>query len=293
MQFITKSTYSKIRFPNLPEQIIKRRFPSSMGKILLCCLFSLIIGTASAQEIKVFSFNIFHGENPAKLGDSTYHLIADFLVLNQPEVAAFQEVDSMTLRSERIYGHKVDFMKRLGRDTGYRSYFGKAMDFDEGGYGEGLIAKKGSKYHTLQLPNPDGGEPRAIAWVKAELKTLEEFYFGATHLCHQFETNRLAQVDSIFSYADSLDKPVIIAGDFNFTPDSPEYRSIPSHWKEAGAVAGNLQNTYGTAEVGGRIDYIWYDSRKFELVEYKVLDQLTFSDHYPIYAVLRMKKEGK
>jgi len=126
--------------------------------------------------------------------------------------------------------------------------------------------------------------------ARAELKTLEEFYFGGTHLCHQFEANRAAQVDSLFAYAQTLDKPVILAGDFNFTPDSPEYKRIPSHWKEAGAVAGNTQNTYGTAKSGARIDYIWYDSRKFELVEYKVLD-VPHSDHYPVWAILRMKKE--
>lgn len=253
-------------------------------------MFCLFFGLANAQEIKITTFNIYHGEKPIKPGDSTFHLLADFLILNQPEVVALQEVDSMTLRSERIYGKKLDFMSKIGRETGYKYYFGKAMDFDEGGYGEGLLAKKGSAYHTLLLPNPAGGEPRSIAWVKAELKTLQEFYFGGTHLCHEFTENRIAQVDSIFSYAETLDKPVVIAGDFNFSPDSLEYSKIPTHWKEAGAVAGNSQNTYGTAEEGSRIDYIWYDSRKFELVEYKVMTEITFSDHFPVWAILRMKK---
>ena len=197
----------------------------------------------------------------------------------------------MTLRSEGIYGKKIDFMRKLSRETGYRGYFGKAMDYAEGGYGEGLLAKKGSNYHTVSLPTPEGGEPRAIAWVKAELKTLEEFYFGGTHLCHEFQENRIAQVDSILSYAETLDKPVVWVGDLNFTQDSEEYSRIPSHWKEAGAVAGDLQNTFGTSDQGARIDYIWYDSRKFELVEYKVLNQIPYSDHYPVWAVLRMKKE--
>ena len=262
-----------------------------MDKFLLCCLFFALIGVTEAQEIKILSYNIYHGENPAKPGDSTFHHLADFIILNQPEVVALQEVDSMTLRSERIYGKKIDFMSKLTRETGYRSYFGKAMNYDEGGYGEGLLAKKGSEYHTVSLPTPAGGEPRAIAWVKAELKTLEEFYFGGTHLCHEFQENRIAQIDSLIAYAETLDEPVIWVGDLNFTPDSEEYSRIPSHWKEAGAVAGNIQNTYGTPEDGARIDYIWYDSRKFELVEYKVLNQIPYSDHYPVWAVLRMKKE--
>jgi endonuclease/exonuclease/phosphatase family metal-dependent hydrolase len=262
-----------------------------MEKFFLCCFFCVFTSLAKAQEIKILTYNIYHGENPAKLGDSTFHHLADFIILNQPEVIALQEVDSMTIRSERIYGRKLDFMSKLSRETGYKSFFGKAMDYSEGGYGEGILAKKGSHYHTVSLPNPVGGEPRAIAWVKAELKTLEEFYFGGTHLCHEFQENRLAQLDSILSYAETLDKPVVWVGDLNFTPESEEYSRISSHWKEAGAEAGTLQNTYGTAEEGSKIDYIWYDSRKFELVEYQVLDHITFSDHYPVWAVLRLKKE--
>ncbi len=242
---------------------------------------------STAQEIKILTYNVHHGERTDKPGTPNFADISNLLVQIQPEATALQEVDSMTLRSSLIYGEKLDFIKKLTRETGYRGYFGKSMDFDEGAYGNGLLVKKGSKYHTLPLPSPAGGEPRSVAWVRAELKTLEEFYFGATHLCHEFEENRIAQVDSIFSYADSLDRPVIWVGDLNFTPESPEYQRIPTHWKEAGAVAGSTQNTYGTLEDGGRIDYIWYDSRKFELVEYKVLD-VPFSDHYPVWAVLRM-----
>ncbi len=247
----------------------------------------------SAQEIKILTYNILHGERADRPSVTNIPEIANLLIQIQPEVIALQEVDSMTQRSARINGEPLDYVHKLSQETGYRSYFGKAMDYDGGGYGEGILAKKGSGYHTLKLPNPAGGEPRAIAWVKAELKSLDEFYFGATHLCHEFEANRIAQLDSILSYADSLDKPVVWVGDLNFTPDSPEYSRIPDHWKEAGAVAGDLQNTYGSAEDGGRIDYIWYDSRRLELVEYKVLHHIPYSDHYPVWAVLRLKNENQ
>jgi endonuclease/exonuclease/phosphatase family metal-dependent hydrolase len=247
----------------------------------------------SAQDIKILTYNILHGERADQAAQPNFPELTNLLIQVQPEVIALQEVDSMTTRSANIYGQRFDFIKNLSRETGYKGYFARAMEYDSGAYGEGVLVKKGSNYHTLNLPNPAGGEPRAMAWVKAELKTLEEFYFGATHLCHQYETNRIAQLDSIISYANSLDKPVIWVGDLNFTPDSPEYSRIPNHWKEAGAEAGDLQNTYGTPESGARIDYIWYDSRKFELVEYKVLTAITLSDHYPVWAVLRMKKEEK
>lgn len=245
----------------------------------------------SAQEIKILTFNILHGERADQPTSPNLGELANLLIQIQPEVIALQEVDSMTSRSAGIYGERIDFIKNLARETGYKGYFAQAMEYDSGAYGEGILVKKGSNYHTVKLPNPAGGEPRAIGWVKAELKTMQEFYFGATHLCHEYEANRIAQLDSILSYADSLDKPVVWLGDLNFTPDSPEYSTIPDYWKEAGAVAADLQNTYGSLDSGARIDYIWYDSRKFELVEYKVLSHITFSDHFPVWAVLRIKKE--
>lgn len=245
----------------------------------------------SAQEIKILTYNILHGERADKSATPNLAEVANLFIQIQPEVIALQEVDSMTTRSATLYGESINYIRKISQETGYRGYFARAMEYDSGAYGEGILVKKGSNYHTINLPNPAGGEPRAMAWVKAELKTLEEFYFGATHLCHEFEENRIAQLDSIISYADSLDKPVIWVGDLNFSPESPEYGRIPAHWQEAGAVAGDLQNTYGDAETGARIDYIWYDSRKFDLVEYKVLTDVKFSDHYPVWAILRMKKE--
>jgi endonuclease/exonuclease/phosphatase family metal-dependent hydrolase len=263
-----------------------------MKQFFLTLIASSILALPlSAQEVKILTYNILHGERADRPSVSNLPDIANLLIQLQPEVIALQEVDSMTQRSSKLNGEPIDYVYKLSQETGYRSYFGKAMDYDSGGYGEGILVKKGSKYHTSKLPNPAGGEPRAIAWVKAELRSMEEFYFGATHLCHEFEVNRIAQIDSILSHADSLDKPVVWVGDLNFTPDSPEYSRIPEYWKEAGAVAGDHQNTYGSAEDGGRIDYIWYDSRKFELVEYKVLKEITYSDHYPVWAVLRLKKE--
>lgn len=255
---------------------------------IACCLLAFPL---PAQEIKILTFNILHGARADQPSTPNFPELANLLVQIQPEVIGLQEVDSMTVRSAGIYGERVDFVQKLRNETGYKGYFGKAMEYDSGAYGQGLLLKKGSNYHTLSLPNPAGGEPRSIAWVKAELKTLEEFYFGSTHLCNEFEVNRIAQLDSILSYADSLNKPVIWVGDLNFTADSKEYQSIPSHWKEAGAVAGDLGNTYTSLDSGTRIDYIWYDSRKFELVEYRVMTEVTISDHYPVWAVLRMKKE--
>ncbi|MFC5624129.1 endonuclease/exonuclease/phosphatase family protein [Algoriphagus winogradskyi] len=242
-------------------------------------------------EFKVLTYNIYHGEKPDSLGKPNLDDIANLVILLQPEVVAFQEVDSMTTRSEEIYGKKIDWIAELGKKTGYRSYFAKAMDFAEGAYGEGILIKKALNYTTLQLPTPVEGEARAAAWAKIELRDRKELYFGATHLCHQFPENRLAQLDSMISYADSLPNPAFWVGDLNFDPASEEYKSIPEKWSDAGMVANDTTPTFNSEE-GKRIDYVWYDSEYFELVNYQVIDA-TFSDHYPVLVTLRLIKPYK
>jgi endonuclease/exonuclease/phosphatase family metal-dependent hydrolase len=194
-----------------------------VSALTFCVFFVLSFFPALAQEkpvFKVLTYNIYHGENPEISDSSNLAQLAKLIIQLQPEVIALQEVDSMTTRSERVNGEKVNIVEYLSNATGYQGNFTKAMDYAEGSYGEGILVKKGSEYKTQHLPNPAGGEPRAMAWVKLELKNQEELYFGATHLCHELAENRIAQVAAITTYADSLKGAVLWAGDLNFAPDS-------------------------------------------------------------------------
>lgn len=237
--------------------------------------------------IKILSYNIFHGENPTQAGTSNLEDIAKLISQIQPDFIALQEIDSMTVRSESLFGKKVSLIKELSERTGYEGYFGQAMIYNEGAYGVGLLVKKGSDLEIQQLPSPAGGEPRVAAWIKAELKSQQIIYFASTHFSNESFVNRLAQVEAIIAFADSLSHPTLFAGDLNFDPVSDEYKSIPSRWKDAGSVAGDSTATYA-GEDGKRIDYVWYQSEQVELVDYKVL-HLPYSDHYPVLVTLRIK----
>ncbi len=257
--------------------------------VLITCLLWLswsAFAQENNKEFKILTYNIYHGEKPDSLGKPNLDEIANLIVLLQPEVVALQEMDSMTTRLETVYGEKINWIAELGKKTGYRSYFAKAMDYAEGGYGEGVLVKKALNYSTQALPTPAGGEPRAAAWVKIELNNRKELYFGATHLCHEFPENRLAQVTAITQYAEALPNPAFWVGDLNFDPTSEEYESISSKWKDAGQLANDDSPTFNS-EDGKRIDYVWFDSEHFELVDYKVID-VPFSDHYPVLVTLRL-----
>lgn len=236
--------------------------------------------------IKILSYNIYHGQNPNS-GDSNLDDIEKLILQIQPDLIALQEIDSMTLRSESLFEKKIDLIKELIERTGYEGFFGHSMYYNEGGYGVGLLVKKGSDFKTQSLPSPAGGEPRVAAWVISELESQNEIHFASTHFSNESSINRLAQLKALLAFADSLSLPTLFAGDLNFDPASDEYKSIPSQWKDAGLVADENVATY-PGENGKRIDYVWYQSKKFEFVEYKVLD-LPYSDHYPVLVTLKLK----
>ena len=68
--------------------------------------------------------------------------------------------------------------------------------------------KKSLNYDTTHFPK----------WSK--------IIFGGTHLCHEFEENRIAQAKQVASITTTKAIPAIILGDFNITPDSKPYKAI-------------------------------------------------------------------
>jgi endonuclease/exonuclease/phosphatase family metal-dependent hydrolase len=263
-------------------------FIATLLILFVCGIASPTFAQKPQETIKILSYNIYHGENPFQTNIGNIEQIAALISELNPDLVALQEVDSMTTRTERVYGSKVDLVQKLTELTGYSGYFAKAMDYAEGGYGEGVLVKGDGEFETQNLPLPVGGEPRAAAWVTYKLASGKVIAFAGTHLCHEFEENRIAQVKAVSQRAKREKLPTIWVGDLNFRPESEAYKSIKGSWKDAGALPTPYSQTYGSKEDGARIDYVWFDSSKFTLVDYQVLD-VTHSDHYPVLVTLQLK----
>lgn len=267
---------------------MKFQFKIVFSLLFLSLVSQPLVAQKSGETIKILSYNIYHGENPLHAGEGNIEQIAALIRKFQPDLVALQEVDSMTTRTERVYGSKVDLVQKLAELTGFSGYFAKAMDYAEGGYGEGVLVKGNGQFETQNLPLPAGGEPRAAAWVTYTLPKGKEIAFAGTHLCHQFEENRIAQVAAVSQRAENQKLPTIWVGDLNFKPESNAYKSIKGSWKDAGALPSPYSPTYGSLEDGARIDYVWFDSSKFKLMDYQVLN-VPHSDHYPVLVTLQLK----
>lgn len=255
---------------------------------LMTFLFFIGFQGGFAQDtLRIISYNIYHGEAPASHRSPNLAQVTQLIRDYRVDIVALQEVDSMTIRSATIYGDPINYVEQISHKVGLEGYFAKAMDFLDGGYGEGLLVNTALEFTTQQLPNPAGGEPRAAAWAKINLQG-KDMWISGTHLCHQFSENRVAQVEAILEKASRLATPVIWMGDLNFSPEDPTYQHIPLRWKDAGKEAADESPTYPSSTSAARIDYIWYASDQFELIDYQVLD-VPYSDHYPIYVELKLK----
>lgn len=254
-------------------------------------LFVLNIPTI-AQEITVMTYNIYHGELNNEPGKSNLKQVADIIIQYKPDFVALQEVDSMTNRSA-ILNDSVpqNLVKELAEMTEMHGFFGKAIDYGNGAYGEGILSRFPTSARTAILPGPKGGELRALISAEHTFPNGQRIIFAGTHLCHQFTENRLAQVDSLCSIFKNSDIPVIIGGDFNFSPDSESYKLIGTCFNDAADMKGDPQNTIPSDNPRARIDYIFVSKKhNWTIKEVKVI-RSEASDHLPVLVTLELKEK--
>lgn len=257
------------------------------AKIVACwsILFLAFVATGFAQQdtLTVISYNIYHAEDPQEAGKNTVQEIADFITGIDPDFVSLQEVDSRTNRLAKLHnGRSFNLADSLAQMTSMNGYFGKALDFDGGGYGVAILSKKSFSSQKVELPNPDDGEPRVMLNIDTETNSGVPLIFAATHLDHQSQNNRLAQVEAINQWYSDIGKPVIFAGDFNFVAGTREYKQINSQWIDAALQVDNSDVTYPTKEPTKRIDYIWLSKNvDWKVLNYQVYD-VDYSDHLPV-----------
>jgi len=272
----------------------------NIAKTLLAAVL-VVVGSASCSQqphtgdaaqaphtITVLSWNIYHGEHHYQPGTSNLETIAKIINQYQPDIVALQEVDHMTERTAGFnHGERKDLMQELAALTHMHGYFAKAMDFEGGGYGGGILSRHPSTPVIHPLPSPQGGEPRVLVSIQYPLSNGRSMTFAGTHLCHEYEVNRSAQINAIRDFASATGEPTIIAGDFNFTPDHPAYTAISTTLHDAMPGSPALTWPYHAPEE--RLDYIFMDKGSQWQVKEITLIDIDASDHFPVLAVLELR----
>lgn len=234
----------------------------------LIVLIVLLLGIAldslgQNRQLQVMSYNVRHCAGMDLVVD--YDRTAAVIAQQRPDIVALQELDSITGRSGLH-----DQLGELALRTGYHPIFGAAIDFDGGQYGVGILSHE-IPLSIRRIPLP-GEVPRVLLVVE-----LEDYVIACTHL-NLDEAQRLASVPLIVEEAQQWQKPFLLVGDWNDTPDSELLEVMTQHF----TVLSGDEATYPADEPTECIDYVAVFDGRAKAIESHVIDEPAASDHRPL-----------
>ena len=244
-------------------------------------------GTGGAgRPLRAASFNIHHGVGVDGLLD--LERIATVIQDTHPDVIGLQEVD-------RHWSERSDFVDQalwLADRLDLHVVFGANLDLDpltpgapRRQYGTAILSRyRIREWRNTLLPRPDGGEQRGLLEAVIKVRGVRVRAFN-THLQHNSQPERLAQVAAIRSIVAEARESVVLVGDLNATPDSPEIGAITEDLADSWAEAGEGDGfTYDAETPHARIDYVLTSSDVVARTAAVVTSDA--SDHLPVVADL-------
>ena len=260
-------------------------------KLILSLLFISFATRAqtpidSSKIVKVLSFNILHGATTK--GDFNLDVIAKVIIDVNPDFVALQEVDYKTNRAK-----KYDLVTELGWRTKMAPIYARAMHFDDGEYGEGILSKHTFlQTRNIALPYTPGDEPRAALEITTVLPSKDTISFIGTHLDHlKLETNKIMQAKKINAVFSTNKYPTILAGDLNAEPRSNTMNILESFWT-ASYDKNNPQPTYPSENPTKKIDYVlFYPKHRWKVLKTEIIQDTIASDHCAYLVTLQLIDE--
>ncbi len=226
--------------------------------------------------LRILSYNIQIGRAPGgsyadpaqAFLDRTAKVVSDV----NPDVAGLQEVDCKTNRS----GADVDQLAALAEKTGLNGKFESKIELPGGLYGVGVLSRE-KPLRTAKVYLEGSAHRRVL-----QICEFENYVFFNTHF-PLTQTLRLQAVKSLEEEAKKYDKPIILVGDINATPDSPEVVELKKTWRSIGADAPTFRADKPTVQ----IDYVFIrNAPNARVIETCVVDEPLASDHRPVFCVV-------
>jgi endonuclease/exonuclease/phosphatase family metal-dependent hydrolase len=244
--------------------------------------------TSKIADIRVLCYNIHHANPPSKPDFIDIMAIANVIKQHHPDLVALQEVDVFTTRS----GKSLHQAEELGRLTGMKTYFAKAIDYAGGEYGVAILSRhpiERTQNHPLSTAAGTDGEARTLATAVITLPQGKKLLFANTHLDAQSnDGNRLLQAQKIVDILKKETLPVILAGDFNAVASTPVMGIFDSYFTRT--CMTNCAFTIPVINPSKTIDYIVYAPKnKFKVIQHSVIIETYASDHRPVMATLQLQ----
>lgn len=259
------------------------------------------IYTQNMPQLRVATYNI--GKN--EVADD----VSDFSALNaaikkiDADIIAVAEIDNKTARSK-----KIDQLKTIAESNGLHYAFGKALDFDGGEYGLGILSKHEiAHYQVINLPSGDA-EQRIVLLAQVSCPGFDSpVIMMVTHLDWQKDpTIRVMQARHILDvsigdvasdFKDIASSVKILAGDFNSTRNEQPVKELEFFWNIVNSEGTDLRS-WPAVNPAIDIDHIFtFKGQKWNVKKLNVPhDDQSFiwsaaSDHLPVIADLELTEQ--
>lgn len=239
---------------------------------------------ADTPRLRVMTYNLHHGEGVD--GRVDLERIAAVIRGVRPDLVALQEVD----RGARRTGG-VDQGAEYVRRTGMQGWFGAAMPFQGGEYGQMLLSRWPLEQpEVIRLPGTAGREPRIAVVARVRVPGVGWMRWAGCHLdASRSDEDRWEQAGALTALLDPGRGPILLAGDLNATPAS----RVLDRLVGADAVWDDLCATTAGPTIPveaprSRIDFILGGPRGcWKCLGSEVVSESTASDHRPVVADLR------
>lgn len=221
---------------------------------------------------RIVTYNIHHARGAD--GVVSIDRIAAALAGVNADLVALQEVDRFRLRSGFVCQ-----ARRLARllQTAWWCYGVNCRYYLIGAYGNAVYSRFPiRRWRNLALPSLS--EQRGLLGAEVDMQGLT-VWFGCTHLGLS-RGERVGHVQRIAEYLRAVAHPVILAGDFNCSPDAPELK--PLSFLRNTLADSSAAPTYPSVKPTARLDNILLSPR-FAVQNAQTHHSLA-SDHLPFYA---------
>jgi endonuclease/exonuclease/phosphatase family metal-dependent hydrolase len=236
---------------------------------------------ATVTPITVLSYNIHHASPPSQPKNVIdLDTIVATIKASHAELIAIQELDSVTIRSNKVFQLKI-----LADKLGMYYHFERTIPYEGGAYGIGILSKYPlDDVKGYQLPAINGipTEPRKLLVAKVTVNK-QPLYFGCTHIDFKNKEVKMLQAQELVNVLSALkDQRVIVAGDFNATPDEESIQYISKYFTGAGNPDAF---TIPVINPKKRIDFIFYKQGRLSSKQDSVMAAHNYgSDHLPVMA---------
>lgn len=257
--------------------------------------------TSDKPTIKVATYNI--GKNELASDVSDLDGLNKAIAKIDADVIVLTEIDNKTARSKKV--HQIEEIAKANKMD---FAFGKALDFDGGEYGVGILSKyKIDKSKVINLPSGDA-EQRVVLISQISKPGFDApIIVMGTHLDWQKDpTIRIGQVRHILDASigdtdtgfDNIAASIkILAGDFNSTANEQPIQEIRYMWNPV-ELKGVDYRSWPAVNPAIDIDHIFtfkgqvWDVKKMEIpTDSKEFQWSNVSDHLPIIAELELQEQ--